>query len=644
MVANDTIASSPGTTASTTPQAPPEDCQSVHSTPASAGVAGVDVHAAEDGEYLYKRHLVEFIDQPELIERPIDSKARMTYIGSDVSNINFLVRHQFGAHIKTSDVCHYPTNRISRHMTGHGQADRIPLDAFQLPPKAVVDELLEAYFRQINPGFSVVDEQIFVQQYRARDPSNPPSLLLLQAILVAGAHVLYHGDADKRISCKSAFFRRAKSLLDAGFERNRDTIVQAALLLTWHTDGLEDVTANAWFWLGVAVRTAMGLGMHRDADGSTLVSHNKRMWRRVWWLLFQSDVWVSLQYGRPQSIHLEDSSVQMLKESDFADCGDDVRPDYMIQMSHLAIAVSEALRARSRASTPGARLVSLQKTDEKLASWALRLPQQLHLHTASGSDVWRASLHLHYNMTLILLHRAQPHSRSRGSVVENRRDENSEICVSAAGVIQSLFQNICDTNTLQCLWISTINCLFTALIQLSTEIRLPNPLLAISALRKYDSALVSLKKLAGHWPNAQSVLHFFEKSVRFNSEELDPSLRQTSRSAGPSQTCRPLMQRHVDGQRLQDTYAAHRLQPNDSPQFPEAESTTKMTESGNRLENGGNNLRQALSSFQSQPPNEPDDVGDDVVNSTEEMLDMWKQWQSEHWHTPEFSDEFLFTF
>ena len=40
-------------------------------------------------------------------------------------------------------------------------------------------------------------------------------------------------------------------------------------------DGQEDVTAKAWFWIGVAVRTALGLGMHRDADKSTIVPHNK---------------------------------------------------------------------------------------------------------------------------------------------------------------------------------------------------------------------------------------------------------------------------------------------------------------------------------------------------------------------------------
>lgn len=567
----------------------------------------------------------------------------MTYIGSDLSNINFLVRHQFGAQVKTRDVCHYPTNRISRRMTGHGQADRIPLDAFQLPPKIVVDDLLEAYFRRINPGFPVVDERIFVQQYRARDPSNPPSLLLLQAILVAGAHVLHHDNPEKRDLCKAVFFRRAKALLDAGFERNRDTIVQAALLLTWHTDGLEDVTANAWFWLGVAVRTAMGLGMHRDADGSTLVSHNKRMWRRVWWLLFQSDVWISLQYGRPQSIHLEDCNVQTLKISDFADCGDDVRPEYMLQMSLLSIVVSDSVRARSRAPTPEARLVALKKTDEKLASWALRLPEQLHLQTTSTPDIWTANLHLHYNTTLVLLHRHQPHRIPQNSGARGvSRDEHSEICVASASVIQSLFQNICETGNLQCLWISTINCLFTALIQLSTEIRLPNPLLAISALRKYDSALLSLKRLADHWPNAQSVLHFFEKSVRMNVVNECTLEYSEERPAGTRAELVPPQSIRVDTEGLHDVEISPDVNHTNTPDIMENEDVAKLARSGSYVQAFASCNVQDGTSIEKESSNQA--ATGEAMNESEEMLDMWKQWQMEHWHSPGFSDELLFTF
>ncbi|PKS08189.1 hypothetical protein jhhlp_005465 [Lomentospora prolificans] len=624
-----------------------EDQGSSRSTPASTNLAWADIHAEEDGEYIYKRHFVEFIDQPELVDRPIDSKARMTFIGTDVSNTNFLVQHQFGTHVRTTDVFHYPTNRIARRMGSHGPADRLPLDAFQLPQKARVDKLLDVYFRHVNPGFPVVDEQIFMQQYRAKDSLNPPSLLLLHAILVVGAHVLYGDDQEKRNSTKAAYFRRAKILFDAGFERNRDTVVQAALLLTWHTDGVEDVVANAWFWLGVAVRTAMGLGMHCDADGSTLVPHNKRMWRRVWWLLFQSDVWVAVQYGRPQSIHLEDSSVQTLKSSDFAHCGDDVKPEYVIQMTQLSIIVSEAIRARFRAVSAESRRAALQQTDERLASWALRLPQQLHLHSTSGSTIWTANLHLHYNMALILLHRSQPHSNPENDTVRKQYDENTEICVAAAATIQSLFQNICEADSLKCLWMSTINCIFTALIQLSAEIRLSNPLLAISALRRYDSALVSLKKLARYWPNAQSILHFFEKSVRMNATAHESGaghVLPAYTKARPELSVNSPVVGTVDAHKSPTALEAKK------PYRDDARETCSVREGSARnlyspaLQSSGpfDGGQRVSNRIGATDGNECDVM---MRNSTEERVDGWKEWQNQHWHTPEFSDDFsLFTF
>ncbi|KAJ4369670.1 hypothetical protein N0V83_005432 [Neocucurbitaria cava] len=241
---------------------------------------------AEEGT---RRHLVEFIDQEDLRDRPIDKEARISYVGTDVSNINFLVRQTDQSLI----VHHFATNRIERRFTAH-EPDRIPAEVFELPEKVVVDQLLEAYFEKINPGFPVIDKDRFLKQYQARNPSDPPSLLLLHAMLMVGAHVL-----EGRDGLEATFFRRAKILIDSRFERNRDVVVQAALLLTWHSDGPEDVAANAWHWIGVATRLALGLGMHRDAEPSTLVEYNKKMWRRVWWLLVQCDLLIALQYGRP---------------------------------------------------------------------------------------------------------------------------------------------------------------------------------------------------------------------------------------------------------------------------------------------------------------------------------------------------------
>ncbi|KAI0174760.1 fungal-specific transcription factor domain-containing protein [Pestalotiopsis sp. NC0098] len=543
------------------------------------------------------------------------------YVGTDVSNLSFLVRQQFGS--KVENVSHFPTDRIARRHTCH-DPDRLPLEAFQLPEKGVVDRLLRAYFTHINPGFPVVDETIFMKQYESKDPDNPPSLLLLHAILLVGAHVCF--DQPNREHLKATFFRRAKSLFDARFERNRDTIVQAALLLTWHADGPEDVVANAWYWLGIAARTATGMGMHRDAENSTLVPHVKRMWRRVWWLLFQCDTLVSLQYGRPPAINLADSDVQKLKPSDFQDCGADARVQYVMHASDLCVIISEALRERFRLrSTAEDRQEMLRKTDEDLATWALRLPVSLQSRLGPRLDLWAANLQLVYNTALILLHRTRPHT---SSPLRAQGGEDSDICKTAAGVVQDLFQSLCERGETKYLWTSSINCLFTTLIELSAEVRLSNPVLAISALRRYDSALFSLRELARFWPNAQAVLHFFENSVKL----------QEKPDTIPAE--------HVESSKSLHPGATRALEDADADETNETSSGQEdATLEGDRAESTVPALPPAHPSMENHDePRTTDQESAEARSSAQEEFESWSDWRHAYWQQPEFESEFLFTF
>ncbi|KUJ17148.1 uncharacterized protein LY89DRAFT_616929 [Mollisia scopiformis] len=451
-----------------------------------------------------RRHLVEFIGQKDIGHRSIQRGVRITYVGKDVSNINFLVRQRDGGEDET--VYHFPSDQIARQYITH-EPDRMPREAFILPDQALADELVEAYFTHINPGCPIVDEDIFMGQYRGRNPADPPSLLVLQAILLVGAHVLR--ERPDRDVLKATFFRRAKMLFDARLEKNRDVVVQAALLLTWHSDGNEDIAANAWYWVGIAARIAMGLGMHRDAGSSTLIHHDMRTWRRTWWILVQFDVTVSLSYGRPQAINLEECDVQPLSESDFEGCGPNVQIDYVVQHTELCLLISKIVKEGfGLRVSPEDRKAALGNGDEALAHWCLKLPSYLQMCT-SDMSLWASSLHLTYNNFLILLHRPHPRASQRS---DHHGRNDSDICSAAAIAIASIFEELRQKNRIKYLWISDINALFTAMIQVSVELRFSNPVLAINALRRFDSTLLSLRKLAEYWINAESILRFFEES------------------------------------------------------------------------------------------------------------------------------------
>jgi len=194
-----------------------------------------------------RNHLTESVEN-DASRQSILRGVRIIYVGKDVSNMNFLVRQQDIG--ENEDEYHFSNEEILRQSIVY-EPDRVPREAFILPPKALADELVKAYFTHVNPGCPLVDEDLFMEQYRS-NPAQPLSLLVLQAIFLVGAHV--SRERPDRDSLKATFFRRAKMIFDARLEKNRDFIIQAALLLTWHSDGIDDTDANSWFWVGIATR------------------------------------------------------------------------------------------------------------------------------------------------------------------------------------------------------------------------------------------------------------------------------------------------------------------------------------------------------------------------------------------------------
>lgn len=166
---------------------------------------------------------------------------RIAYIGTSTSNLAHLVQGELTAHNKHDPSLHFPFPSIRPPMPWKPHKEQ-PLvrwyskmseNAGALPTKEVRDDLVEAFFEKIHPGFPIVDEVQFKIRYA--DPANPPPLLLLQAVLLAGAHVSLHPKvAESRSLVKMALFRRAKALFDMHFENDRMHLVQSALLFTWH--------------------------------------------------------------------------------------------------------------------------------------------------------------------------------------------------------------------------------------------------------------------------------------------------------------------------------------------------------------------------------------------------------------------------
>ncbi len=181
--------------------------------------------------------------KPKFARAPIKEAGRVAYLGES-SNLSLLVQDRHG----TTDVVHYPLPPNIRGSRARlTDLDNLEIDilhqrgAFLLPPKPLCDELVDAYFKWVAPIVPIINRSRFMRHYR--DPKNPPSLLLLQAILLAGSRVCTNPqlmDANGSTTpAAMTFYKRAKALYDANYEDDRVTIVQALVLLGWYWEGPE---------------------------------------------------------------------------------------------------------------------------------------------------------------------------------------------------------------------------------------------------------------------------------------------------------------------------------------------------------------------------------------------------------------------
>lgn len=348
--------------------------------------------------------------KPKFARAPIKEAGRVAYLGES-SNLSLLVHDRHG----TTDVVHYPLPENIRGARARlTEPDQIEIDilqqrgAFLLPPRNLCDELIESYFKWVAPVVPIISRTRFMKRYK--DPKNPPSLLLIQAILLAGSRVCTNPQlmdaSGSTTPAAMTFYKRAKALYDANYEDDRITIVQALILMGWYWEGPEDVTKNVFYWTRVAIVVAQGSGMHRSVEASQLSRTDKRLWKRVWWTLFTRDRSVAVALGRPVSINTDDTDVEMISEEDFIEDEGDMNSEYAPDTIHvqfflqyvklceiMGLVLSQQYSVASKSRRTNA--IDLTHSDMALADWLQNCPREVYWER-SRHHFWSALLHSNY--------------------------------------------------------------------------------------------------------------------------------------------------------------------------------------------------------------------------------------------------------
>ncbi|RBR13269.1 uncharacterized protein FIESC28_08235 [Fusarium coffeatum] len=345
-----------------------------------------------------------------------------------------------------------------------------------------------------------VDEELFMTQYRGEDPANPACLTLLNAIMLVGAHALASHD-ETMVPLLRVFFQRTKTLFECESWPDRLVFIQVPLLMTWYSD------ANAWYWIGIATRTAMAIGLHRDTSHSKMMPVYKRVYTRLWWVLFQFDTIASVSAGRPQVINLDDSDVP-----DLQPCHVENLPraeiEFVIFYAQLCKIISETTRKGwSLRATPEAKLEAIKKADELLGLLNLSIPKRLQLAT-SCLDIWQAHFYLTYYNFVLLIHRPAPKSRKNGSM---DGQEDAILCREATVTIASMFEALMSKKLISSLWLYSNHVVFTATIHIINEISTNKTLLAAKSRQTLHTFLEVLQELAKYWNYAGGLLKVLEQ-------------------------------------------------------------------------------------------------------------------------------------
>ncbi|KAK9248777.1 fungal-specific transcription factor domain-containing protein [Lipomyces tetrasporus] len=478
---------------------------------------------------------------------PVRRSGRVAYLGSS-SNVSLLVQSKAG----DTEVCHYPLPdelRVGSARLNELDPEEIEMlnrrGAFLLPPRDICDELVKCFFTTIHPMVPMINRTQFMRRYN--DSNNPPSLLLLQSILLAGTRVCrnpalmdQNGSADL---ASLTLYKRAKALYDANYEDDRVSIVQSLVLLGWWWEGPEDVTKNVFYWTRVALCVAQGFGLHRSVENSQLSVVDKRLWKRLWWVLFSRDRNVAIALGRPVLINTEDTDVPMLVEEDFIEeegpgpyeyPPNRLHVQYFIQSLKLSEIMGLVLRQQFSVASETSRIANrgpdITHSDMALGAWMNNLPAELryNVNDSSTHDFFIALLHLQYYTILCLLHRTNMSQSKPQPIIVGSSYLTSYpsrgIAFQAAHMIAKIIENMAAAGELRSVSAFTVYTLFSAMIMFVYQTKSQSQQVVESAQQAMKVCMDALQEVGKSWMVGRMILRLFEK-INENKQMKDRIFR-----------------------------------------------------------------------------------------------------------------------
>lgn len=172
------------------------------------------------------------------------------------------------------------------------------VQAQTLVTKAMADTFVDAFFIRYHPVFPILHEPTFRAQYANRMPRPAQGiwLVLMNIVAALGAFVTNPSSSD---DTSLSIFRTAKRYLALNaLETGNLTLVQAFGMTAMFLQKINKPNTGYNFG-GVAIRMAIGLGLHKELGSQHMSPFKQELRRRVWWSLCVLDVGATITYSRP---------------------------------------------------------------------------------------------------------------------------------------------------------------------------------------------------------------------------------------------------------------------------------------------------------------------------------------------------------
>ncbi|KAK3989589.1 putative transcription factor [Cladorrhinum sp. PSN332] len=182
-----------------------------------------------------------------------------------------------------------------------------------LPPRAVTDTLMRAYFTSSHTmtpilhwnNFSAISDQLYRQGNPA--PVSQAFMSVFFAVLAVGR--LFTAEAEHiRAYPAAQLLETSRGLIDP-WNDNPDLDTARAYILIAQALNEMNLKSAAWSWLGNAVRVAQDLGLYTELGPWQFLEGEMR--RRTWWAIYIMDRTLAVELGRPMLIDDFDCDVSL---------------------------------------------------------------------------------------------------------------------------------------------------------------------------------------------------------------------------------------------------------------------------------------------------------------------------------------------